>query len=69
MSDKMEDRIIEFAALEHSDSHEGYSSVGRWSPQQERYVEIRGEVFYSFEDAKERAAELNASNLEEQINQ
>lgn len=54
--------MVEFAALDYSNAHPGFCSVGRWNPQISDYVEIRGEVYPTLEEAQARALQLNEDN-------
>lgn len=54
--------MVEFAALDYSNAHPDFCSVGRWNPQLSDYVEIRGEVYPTLEEAQARALQLNEDN-------
>ena len=60
--------MVEFAALHNSILHLGFFCVGRWSPQQKDYIEIKGEAYPTFEEAVERAHQLNMENQDEHDN-
>jgi len=52
----------EYVANEVSQRQEGFSCVEKWDYVEKRYIEMKGEVYPTFEAAQERARQLNEEN-------